>query len=289
MFNGGSEFERGDSMARHTINRYSLSSISGAAAFSAVLFLSQACSQESPPRPGTSESNQRKIAEEYRAFEQQLSKTLREGATLKSHISMEKSRDFFADRKDAGARFLIAKLDEMNADELRFIAGSADPAKGFEYVSHLVGQGKSNISKFMVCHILADAYPQLSAEVRLASLRAISASFTPSTYGREDLSALKHALYRTGRDGIPILLEKTNHRDEWLRCGVCDDLNDLAKNLSAGNSPPPTLDCKEPAGKRESNTKIWMNWWNATGSRAPFREVPSFFDLYKHFKDRLPP
>jgi len=253
-----------------------------------ILLLGVGCGQ-SPPAPVLAPAPSREdIAEEYRRFELLLSKTLREGSTQSSFAAMEKSKNIFVDYKDPAAWFLIAKLEEMNADELRFIGGSADPMKGFEYVGHLVGQGKSNILKYMVCHILADAYPQLSPEVRLASLRAISASFTPSTYGREDLSALKHALYRIGRDGMPILLEKANHRDEWLRCGVCDDLNDLAKDLSAGTSPPPTLDCKGPASKRESNSKIWMNWWNDHGSKQPFPKSPSFFELHKSFLERLP-
>ncbi|GEM_PF-5385382 len=195
-------------------------------------------------------------------------------------------RDYFVSTGDPGGRFLIQKLQQIIAEELDFLKGrQGDTTAIVAYAEHLRERGKTPLLKYDVCWILADAFPKLSADLQQATLKAIVSSYTPSTYFREDIGGLNHALIRTGPQAVPYLLELASHRNELARCSVSDVLNSLGQELIASgkaraeNRDPPHLDCHASPEQRQSALRDWGRWWQDCGKQLTFPVIPSFFDL----------
>ncbi len=206
------------------------------------------------------------------------------GADSKSNIELRQIRDFFVLGKDEAGVFLIDKLRVMNEEERRFLAGSADPLMGVAYVQNLREHGKTTLTKYYVCAILADAFPRLSPPVQGQVLESISASYTPSSYGQEDMQALHFALLRIGPQAVPQLLRLAASCSEPVRCGVMRVLNSIAEDAQKAVSSealrvPPNLDCKGKLENRSQALERWTVWWNDVGRKAPFSEIPSFFEM----------
>jgi hypothetical protein len=226
----------------------------------------------------------------YSRLEKLDYETLMKGNSLADYQEREKIRDFFRSHGDAGARFLIAKLQEAVADEVRFMGDSKELVRATEYMIHLNEKGKSSITKVLLPWMLADMFPGLSPELQKESLRAITAAFLPFSFP-SDWSSLTAALFRIGPVSLPYLLELTGHEDEKLRCHVSDTLNDVSTKFSKPATWPgvdaPKLDCQLEPAQLQGRIQQWKHWWDSHGSMVAWPQIPSFFEIYKQFPDRI--
>jgi hypothetical protein len=190
-------------------------------------------------------------------------------------------RDYFVKSGDVGARFLIGKLRDMNEDERKFLHGSEQfDIRVTRYMQLRLQQGQSNLLKYAIGFILADAFGRTNAETQTAILKEIVSSYTPSTYGKEDRQFLDFALVRIGRPGVPYLLQVAGHNFPTVRCGAMGSLASLADDAKkAGLPDAPKLDCDAATKQREAALSEWKVWWEKYGDKFPFPELPGFFDL----------
>lgn len=214
---------------------------------------------------------------------------LHKGTNLAEYQERERLRDFFVSMGDEAGRFLVKKLERMVAEERKFIGDSADPNRGTEYITYLIGQKKSPLLKYDICWILADLFPHLSSSLQGPVLKAIESAYTPSSHG--ELGGLDAALLRIGPRAVPSLLRLAAHKSRSVRCSVSETLNGVASDLlqaakDPSQRPAPPLDCESGAG-HQTQILAWEKWWMETGEKLPFPQYPSFFDLYKSFQDRL--
>jgi len=214
----------------------------------------------------------------YRRLEILRGKILKRGADAADRKEPRRIRYCFLFQGDSAARFLVRRLEEMNAEENRFVRDDEDLDGLLRYGLH-----DQSLPNYHVCFILADMFPRLSPEAEKAVLRAIAASYTPSTYGDSFLSS---ALLRIGQEAVPYLLElTTNHSSSSVRCRVQEMLNSIgeaqgeAEGRISPTMTPPTLDCKDSPEQRRLAAQNWSRWWDEVGRNLPFPRVPSFFDI----------
>jgi len=201
------------------------------------------------------------------------------GASEARMKELQSIRDLFASKGDSAALFLIQKLSEINQDERKFLKGSEDPVRGLSYTAYLHDHNLSAYRKFAICNILADMFPQLGAQIQDRVLKTLVESYTPSTYFREDLSAMNYAMIRIGPAAIPYWFQLTNHQNENVRCSSSDVLRSIGEEVSAPMKPkPPQLDCHAAEGLRRSLIAKWREWWDKVGHEGPFPKAPSFFE-----------
>ena len=222
------------------------------------------------------------VEDHYHSLETLNSDITRRGASPADYKQLRSLRDFFVAQGDPGAVLLVAKLQQMNEGELRFLGGREEFS---ERVTDYVVKYHNTILKYDVCMILADMFEGLSPQMQRSVLETISASFTPSTYGREDMQFLWVALERIGPNAVPYIIRLANHRSEQVRCRASSVLWDIAKACASGQPGqpetklPPKLNCEVSTDQREAAIRTWERWWREEGKEYPFPKEPSLFDV----------
>jgi hypothetical protein len=221
------------------------------------------------------------FAKKYERLQRLEFPDLKRGANDADNREERAIRDFFVESGDAGARFLVGKLRGMNEDERKFLGGSDQlDIRVTQYMQSRMKQGQSNKLKYAIGFILADAFPHTNSDTQTAILKELVASYTPSTYGKEDRQFLDFALDRIGRPGVPSLIQVAGHNFPTVRCGAMASLTSLAEDAKrAGLPDAPKLDCNAAPRQRETALNEWNAWWKKYGDGFPFPTLPSFFDL----------
>jgi hypothetical protein len=202
------------------------------------------------------------------------------GANKARNEELSKTRDFFAARGNEAAMFLVHKLQKIVSEERQFLGDSEDRSKVGDYLIYLYDQGQSNLRKYVICNILADMFPQLGDDVQLAILKAITSAYTPSSYGREDMSALHYAMLRIGPKAVPYLLELANHRYVGVRCSISDGLQSMAgDSADSAKSLPVRIDCRASEEERLAQIRAWRKWWEESGRPMGKTHLSSFFEM----------
>lgn len=206
---------------------------------------------------------------------------LHSGADKPARTQLREVRDCFRSAGDAGATFLIKKLNEMNSEVINIqrpgtqndttkdnLAEWATPERGIE--------------RTYLALILADTFAHTSTEVQSLILAELRASVDPSVVLGEDIDFLIRAFARIGPASVPSLLQLADSPEEYVRCKVSSNLEDLGHQLVAapgGPIPsPPNLLCRENVEKRESAISDWQKWWSDYGQSRQFPEIKSLFD-----------
>lgn len=243
------------------------------------------CRQQQTPPNGS-------LAAQYERLEKLDLKILKEGADMATFEQLRAISDFFVSRGPEAARFLLARLREMNSAEEDFLKGSDDPMKGMEYLFSLMDRGGAPLLKYDTAHLLAELFPHVTQDLQSEILETIAASYLPSDYSG-GMAYLDHALVRTGPASIPIFLKLADRPSERVRCDVArllEDLHDPGVVVSRYKpyKRPPKLRCSGSSQQRRVAIEAWRKWWDTYGKNLPFPQFPSFFEIYESFKDRIP-
>jgi hypothetical protein len=226
-------------------------------------------------------AQERDFPGEYQKLETLEFPSLKRG-DVDAHRREERAiRDYFIKSGDAGARFLVGKLKEMNDDERQYLHGSEQfDIRVTQYMQLRMERGESNLLKYSIGFILADMFPHTTAETQTMILRELASSYTPSTYGREDRQFLDFALNQIGRPGVPYFIQVAGHNFPTVRCGAMASLTGLAETAKKASLPDaPKLDCNAPAEQRQVALNEWKAWWEKNGGKVRFPRLPSFFDI----------
>lgn len=147
--------------------------------------------------------------------------------------------------------FLTAKLAGLNA------ADSADKAL-------LASQSDWTGVRYFVVDVLASSFNMVSGDLRSRIVDAIVHSYTPSSYGAEDLRTLNSALLRIGRPGVPAFAVLAESDAPPVRCSAMDVLNAIAVH-SGSTRKPPSLSCKDDVTSSGTKVQEWKRWWSTHG------------------------
>jgi len=210
---------------------------------------------------------------------------LHDGTGEKGWARFRALRDSFAQGGDAAADFLIGKLRKMNSEEALYEKDLNDVEGGMSYIVAEVDEQKDGLAKYAVCLILADIFPKVTTATQARILSTLQESYMPSDYGRESMQFLHYAMWRSGKNAMPALLDLAfDHPAELVRCGVSSGLNSALEDIRKNNPQlkpfPPALDCRASTEQRQLAAAGWRRWWSGHGRDVTaFPVLPSFFDL----------
>lgn len=210
-------------------------------------------------------------------------KMLKSGSSTADMREMRRLRDFFASQGDAGAHFLLGKLEKENSEEMAFMKSNAWDESKMDVAAQWIAQRKGP-PKYDLCLILADMFDKVSPDVQKAILGALQHSYTPSTFSTEDVQFLNLALSRVGKPAVPVWLALANHETEFVRCNISGLLRSLGKQLSGpegGNEPipnAPEIPCTGSAEQRRKALSLWQEWWETQGRLRRFPKIESLYD-----------
>jgi hypothetical protein len=179
--------------------------------------------------------------------------------------------------EDAGALFIIGKLEEMNVDETSHLEPTPGPFGECE--SALTGIASKNaLMKYQLFQALGESYSRRSRSVQVKVLDALERSYTPSVAcdvggGRQVLDL---ALIRTGKNSVEVFIRLGGSRYESIRCGAEGNLNSFADgHRSDGDAAwPPVLDCHAPEGVFEGQLANWHQWWESNRATIRWPKLP---------------
>jgi hypothetical protein len=226
-----------------------------------------------PANVGAQEEILSDLDHRYKQLERFEEQALVRGTNEHTARRLKETRDFFLSQGDEGARFLIAKVEQLNEEERRVTKGDEFSA---DWAIYLFEHGRSPIIRGTVCLILADLYSSVSADAQAAILKTLVRAFTPSERYFHS-NPIEWALARLGPAAVPGYLELADHSNQTMRCHFADVLNKLV--LKAASSQAPPLTCEASKADRKRAISEWQQWWQEHGDEVPFPEVPSFFDI----------
>lgn len=211
--------------------------------------------------------DQPSLSQAYSELERLSGQAVSTGVKDEDTSRLRAIRDTFVSANDKGAHFLLHKLHSINEEQ----AGRSSRIP------------PSMPLKYLICQILADQYPRLSAELQQQIRSEYGKSYNAAEHYKEAIQQLNWAVLRTGRDGIKLLLEMTQSKPSFVECRLVAELNALSKEI-ASRSPVgairkgdfPFISCTGSKRSRAIAIKKWNKSLEKPGIVIPV--FPSPFD-----------
>jgi len=212
----------------------------------------------------------------YDKLQQLITRDLVKGFSAADRKEMRGLRAALAG-DDAGALFVVGKLEEMNLEERSHLVPAPVPLGECE--SALTGIASNDaLMKYALFRALGESYPRRSRSVQVKVLDALEKSYTPSVAcdtggGRQVLDV---ALIRAGRNSVEAFIRLGGSRYESIRCGADGNLNSIADgHRSEGDAAwPPVLDCHASDAVVAGQLADWHQWWDSNRSTIRWPKLP---------------
>lgn len=230
---------------------------------------------------------ERELQELYVKLETVSTIRMERGSSKKTLNRLRRIRGRFLSTGDAGARFLVKRLNDMTATELGLYREELTVREAQSvFITFMIDKPSFAATRQDVLFVLTDMYPQAAPNTQSDIVKAIESAFTPSFFFREDIGDLYHALLSIGAPAVPTLLELADNSHKIIRWGAADALNyyrdkaaEADSNAEEGHQSPPHIDYQASLDERRVQLTGWKQWWDETGALVQYPEFPSFLDI----------